>query len=95
MKTALLLGLIIVALVILVFKWRRTDEYTQQTTDKGTIIIYGSKTCGWCQKQEAYMKDKGIPYTFVDCKDGGCPEGITAFPTISINGEMSTGYKEM
>jgi glutaredoxin len=95
MKSQLLFGLVIVALLLLLFKWRSVAEYTQQTTDKGNIIVYGSKACGWCQKQEAHLKEKGIPYEFVDCREGGCPEGITAFPTISINGVMSVGYKEM
>jgi glutaredoxin len=96
MKGYMIFGLVIAALLLLLWKWRKVEDYSEQTTDKGNIIVYGSKACGWCQKQEAYLKEKGIPYQFVDCREGGCPDGINAFPTLSINGQMQpAGYKEL
>lgn len=64
-------------------------------SDKGNIIIYGSKTCPWCVKQEKYMKDKGIPYTFVNCPTESCPEYVKGFPTILIDNEIKSGYTEL
>ena len=56
--------------------------------------IYGTMGCGWTRKQIDYMKEKGKPYTFVDCSKGGC-DGMKAFPTsVSPTGEKVVGFKE-
>jgi len=92
-KVLALAILILVAIALMVFKGR--SYYTQQPTDKGDITVYGSKTCPWCVKQEAYLTEKGIPYTFVDCKAGQCPEFVQGFPTLSVNGVIKSGYTEL
>ena len=92
-KVLALAILILVAIALIVFKGR--SSYTQQPADKGDITVYGSKTCPWCVKQEAYLTEKGIPYTFVDCKAGQCPEFVQGFPTLSVNGEIKSGYTEL
>ena len=92
-KVLALAILILVAIALIVFKGR--SYYTQQPADKGDITVYGSKTCPWCVKQEAYLTEKGIPYTFVDCKAGQCPEFVQGFPTLSVNGEIKSGYTEL
>lgn len=92
-KVLALAILILVAIALIVFKGR--SYYTQQPADKGEITVYGSKTCPWCVKQEAYLTEKGIPYTFVDCKAGQCPEFVQGFPTLSVNGEIKSGYTEL
>ena len=47
------------------------------------------------QKQIDYMKEKGKPYTFIDCSKGGC-NGMKAFPTsVSPTGEKVVGFKEL
>jgi glutaredoxin len=92
-KVLALAILILVAIALIIFKGRA--YYTQQPADKGEITVYGSKTCPWCVKQENYLTEKGIPYTFVDCKAGQCPEFVQGFPTLSVNGEIKSGYTEL
>lgn len=92
-KVLALAILILVAIALIVIKGR--SYYTQQPADKGEITVYGSKTCPWCVKQEKYLTEKGIPYTFVDCKAGQCPEFVQGFPTLSVNGEIKSGYTEL
>jgi hypothetical protein len=92
-KVLALAILILVAIALIIFKGRA--YYTQQPADKGEITVYGSKTCPWCVKQENYLTEKGIPYTFVDCKAGQCPDFVQGFPTLSVNGEIKSGYTEL
>ena len=41
------------------------------------------------------MKQKGKPFTFVDCDKGDCPD-VEGFPTmIHSSGERVVGYKEV
>ena len=67
----------------------------RSVVDKGNIIIYGSHGCPWCNKQEQYMKDKGIPYIFTDCDAESCPGFVNGYPTILQNGEVTSGYREL
>jgi hypothetical protein len=92
-KVLALAILILFAIALIIFKGN--SYYTQQPADKGDITVYGSKTCPWCVKQEAYLTEKGIPYTFVDCKAGQCPEFVQGFPTLSVNGVIKSGYTEL
>lgn len=86
-------GLIIFGLIVVLLKGK--SMYSQQPPDKGNVIVYGSKTCPWCVKQEAYLKDKGIPYEFVDCKTQQCPEFVQGFPTLMVNNVVKNGYTEL
>jgi glutaredoxin len=98
----ILAGLVFFLVVLLVF---RTASYASDTggggannlsvADKGNIIVYGSKTCPWCIKQEKYLIDNGIPYTFVNCPTETCPEFVSGFPTIMINDQVKVGYTEV
>ena len=90
-----LLTLAFIGMVIVLILTGGVSLYALQTADKGNIIVYGSKTCPWCVKQEAYLKNKGIPYDFVECSTGGCPEFVKGFPTIMKNGEILEGYNEI
>ena len=98
-KVLALAILILVAIALIVLKgksyFKMPSYYTQQPADKGEITVYGSKTCPWCVKQETYLTEKGIPYTFVDCKASKCPEFVQGFPTLSVNGEIKSGYTEL
>jgi glutaredoxin len=62
--------------------------------DKGNLIVYGSKSCPWCIKQEDYLMKAGMPYTFVDCEKEHCPDFVSGFPTLLLNNQVMTGYKE-
>jgi glutaredoxin len=59
------------------------------------IVVYGSKTCPWCVKQEEYFTKKGVAYEFVDCTAGECPEFVQGFPTLVVDGKVMSGYTEL
>jgi glutaredoxin len=86
-------GVIILGILIILFKGK--SMYAQQPPDKGNVIVYGSKTCPWCVKQEEYLTDKGIPYEFVDCRSQSCPEFVQGFPTLMVNNVVKSGYSEI
>ena len=69
--------------------------YLQTPIDKGTVTVYGSKTCPWCIKQESYLKYQGISYNFVDCTQSQCPDFVDGFPTLVVNGKVMSGYTEL
>ena len=80
-----LLALIIV--IIGVYYYYRTSRYHQ-----GSWTVYGTDECGWTRKQLKEMDDKGVNYTYINCKDGGCGE-IKSFPTLkSTDGEVKVGF---
>ena len=98
-------GLLIAGVIIILWKGvshyakqpaaKGASYYTQQPADKGNVIVYGSKTCPWCVKQEDYLKQKGIPYEFVDCKTKQCPDFVQGFPTLMVNDVIKSGYTEL
>lgn len=59
------------------------------------ITMYGSDTCPWCTKQKDYFKEKSKEYTFVDCAQGACPDFVSGFPTLVVDGEIKVGYQEI
>jgi glutaredoxin len=67
----------------------------RSVVDKGNLIVYGSKTCPWCIKQEDYLMKTGMPYTFVDCNTEHCPDFVSAFPTLLLNNQIMKGYTEL
>lgn len=69
--------------------------YLQTPIDKGTVTVYGSKTCPWCIKQESYLKYQGISYDFIDCTQTQCPEFVDGFPTLVVDGKVMSGYTEL
>lgn len=99
-NTVMNIALAVLLAVLLWILWNRRSCGMEGPDDptvanKGNIIVYGSKTCPWCIKQEAYLKDKGIDYDFVDCASGQCPEFVSGFPTLMVNGEIKNGYTEI
>jgi glutaredoxin len=60
-----------------------------------SIMVYGSKTCPWCVKQEEYFTKKGVAYEFIDCTAGECPEFVQGFPTLVVDGKVMSGYTEL
>jgi hypothetical protein len=97
MKTKTLVLIALAVIVFLLFAFKMVSFGDKLTPpDKGNIIVYGSKTCPWCVKQEKYLIDNGLPYTFVDCKqDGGCPDFVSGFPTLLVDNVVKVGYNEI
>jgi Glutaredoxin len=92
-RTVLVLFLLCLAAFLLVTGG--VSLYALQTPDKGNVIVYGSDTCPWCIKQKAYLDEKYIPYTFVDCRTHECPDFVQGFPTTLKDGEVLRGYTEI
>jgi len=59
------------------------------------VTMYGSDSCPWCTKQKDYFAEKGTEYTFVDCAQGKCPNFVSGFPTLVVDGEIKVGYQEI
>jgi glutaredoxin len=59
------------------------------------VTMYGSDSCPWCTKQKDYFAEKGTDYTFVDCAQGKCPNFVSGFPTLVVDGEIKVGYQEI
>ena len=101
MKDYIIAGLVLVVILILLSKMTSNADVGASggnglsVVDKGEITVYGSKTCPWCVKQEDYLKQYGIPYTFVNCKEQQCPDFVSGFPTLVINGDIKSGYTEV
>jgi len=97
MKTKTLVLIALAVIVFLLFSFKMVSFGDALTPpDKGNIIVYGSKTCPWCVKQEKYLIDNGLPYTFVDCKqDGNCPDFVSGFPTLLVDNVVKVGYNEI
>jgi hypothetical protein len=94
-KTLVLIALAVLAVLLFVTKMVSFGDMLTPP-DKGNIIVYGSKTCPWCVKQEKYLIDNGLPYTFVDCKqDGACPDFVSGFPTLLVDNVVKVGYNEI
>ena len=93
MKKVLII--VFVGFLILLLFAGGASLYALQPPDKGNLIVYGSKTCPWCIKQEDYLMKAGIPYSFVDCQKGGCPDFVSGFPTLNLNGKIMNGYTEL
>lgn len=94
MKRSIICGCIILVL-ILFYVYKSRSSYSLTPVDKGNVIVYGSKTCSWCIKQEKYLNSKGIPYIFTDCANETCPDFVKGFPTLSINNVITSGYSEI
>jgi hypothetical protein len=91
-----MLALIILSLInTKIFLDIKPKTTTDVPGEEGEWTVYGSMGCGWTRKQIEYMKEKGKPYTFVDCDKEECA-GVDGFPTmIHTNGEKIVGFKEV
>ena len=103
-------AVIIGVLAFYVYKWwlgtksnyvpePSTTEFVPPEQDKPPsgpgLTMYGSDSCPWCTKQKDYFAEKGTEYTFVDCAQGKCPNFVSGFPTLVIDGEIKVGYQEI
>ena len=103
-------AVIIGVLAFYVYKWwlgtkssyvpePSTTEFVppeQDSPPKGPgVTMYGSDSCPWCTKQKDYFAEKGTEYTFVDCAQGKCPNFVSGFPTLVVDGDIKVGYQEI
>jgi glutaredoxin len=101
MGRAIFWGVLVIGIIIILWKGASYASDLsgggngQSVADKGAIIVYGSKTCPWCHKQEEYLNSKGISFKFVNCPTETCPDYVKSFPTILVNNEIKVGYTEL
>ena len=96
LKDMIILGLVLVIIALVVFRSMSTMDANEITpVSKGNLIVFGTKTCPWCVKQEKYLTENGIPYAFVDCATTKCPEFVESFPTLMLNDQIMKGYTEL
>ena len=93
MNNLMIIGLLAVILFVLLLK--NGSFYQQTVVDKGNLIVYGSKTCPWCVKQEDWLTKSGVPYSFVDCTKTQCPDFVNGFPTLLLDNQVMNGYTEL
>jgi Glutaredoxin len=93
MNNLVIIGLLVVILVVLMMK--NGSMFSSTVIDKGDLIVYGSKTCPWCVKQENWLTKSGIDYTFVDCTKTQCPDFVNGFPTLMLDNQVMNGYTEL
>lgn len=90
MNKAIVIGLLVTILLFAIwwFFLKKKSRYTPQQT----WTVYGTDECGWTRKQLKEMDDKGVVYTYVNCRDGDCGE-IKSYPTLkSGDGEVKVGF---
>ena len=93
-RNEIIIAILVVLVLLFAFKVVSFGD-SLTPPDKGNVIVYGSKTCPWCVKQEKYLIDNGLPYTFVDCKQEACPEFVQGFPTLLVDDVIKVGYNEI
>lgn len=103
--------LVIIAVIFLAYQYRgeifNTSVFkTTGSSDKvefaktEDVVLYGTKTCGYCKKVRAMLSERGIPYTDIDLQRSA--EGRKRFeelngngvPLLVIRGEVIRGYDE-
>ncbi|GJJ04931.1 hypothetical protein RugamoR64_54690 [Duganella rhizosphaerae] len=63
------------------------------------VVLYGTKTCPYCQQTRAYLSAHHIPFADVDIGAGGKGQqdyrsfGETTVPVILIGNRRITGFK--
>ncbi|WP_332854302.1 glutaredoxin family protein [Duganella sp. S19_KUP01_CR8] len=64
------------------------------------VVLYGTKTCPYCQQTRAYLNEHHIPFADVDVSHTGKGQqdyrsfGETAVPVILIGNRRITGFKQ-
>lgn len=74
------------------------QSYYPDTSTK--VVLYGTKTCPYCQQTRDYLSERNIPYADVDVSHAGKGQqdyrsfGETAVPVILIGNRRITGFKQ-
>lgn len=68
------------------------------------VVLYALSTCPWCRKTKQFLKDKGVPFEFIDYdlakedvqanieKEIQESGSSLAFPYVKIDGDVVVGY---
>ncbi|MEX0932994.1 MAG: glutaredoxin family protein [Candidatus Pacearchaeota archaeon] len=80
-------------------KGKKTSSKSSSKKPKGKVVVYSTKTCPWCKKTKAFLKENKIPFT---TKDVGSNQknaaemvkksGQKGVPVIDANGKIIVGY---
>lgn len=68
------------------------DEHTR-------VIVFGTKSCSFCKRAEAYMKTRGITYAFEDVESSPSSAashaklGIGGVPVVIIGNRVVQGFR--
>ena len=61
----------------------------------GTLIVYGVDDCSWTKKQLEHLDKKGMAYQYVNCSSGECPEFVSGYPTLDLDGKILIGFQKL
>ncbi len=61
----------------------------------GSLTVYGIDTCSWTKKQLEYLDKNGKEYSFINCRTGQCPDFVSAYPTLDLDGKILVGFQEL
>ena len=75
----------------------KTLQRIKKLKRKKKYIVYGTMSCKWTRAQLDYMKQKNIPYEFVDCeKEPEKCKDLPGYPGIKFpDGTKKVGYTEV
>lgn len=66
-----------------------------------TVKVYSTKTCPWCHKAKAFLKEKGIKFEDIDvatdqkaAKEMIKKSGQMGVPVIDIDGKIIVGFDQ-
>jgi len=64
-----------------------------------SVKVYSTRTCPWCDKMKAYLKEKGIPFDNIDVTSDPAAQkemieksGQMGVPVTELNGTIIIGY---
>jgi glutaredoxin len=55
-----------------------------QPTAPTKLVLYGTKTCGYCMQTRQFLQQKNIPYLDIDVEDN--PQGLKDYEAIDGEG---------
>jgi len=72
---------------------------TSEKKSVGTIKVYSTPTCPYCEKAKAFLKENNIPYKDINVANNPAAadeliekSGQMGVPVLEINGKIIVGY---
>lgn len=80
--------------VLFLLNYWLTSSSSSSSSSSKSWTVYGSKNCGWTNKQLEHMDSNNISYEFIDCdKNKQKCVGMEGFPTLKdSNGKTIVGF---